>query len=95
LVRVLAVNPARLIGVARGSLQVGAAADLTVVDPDAVWVYDATTAQSQARNSPFWGERLTGRATDCLVGGQIRLRDCRILQPSPARAGEMDVEALA
>ena len=95
LVRVLAVNPARLIGVARGSLQVGAAADLTVVDPDAVWVYDATTAQSQARNSPFWGERLTGRATDCLVGGQIRLRDCRILQPSPAPAGEMGVEALA
>lgn len=86
LVRVLAVNPARLIGVERGSLRVGAVADVTVVDPDLAWVYDAATAQSKARNSPFWGRRLIGRATDCLVGGRIRLRDCRIRAPQPAPA---------
>ena len=84
LVRVLAVNPARLIGVERGSLRVGAVADVTIVDPDLAWVYDAAAAQSKARNSPFWGRRMTGRATDCLVGGRIRLRDCRILPPHPA-----------
>ena len=84
LVRVLAVNPARLIGVERGSLRVGAVADVTIVDPDRTWVYDAAAAQSKARNSPFWGRRMTGRATDCLVGGRIRLRDCRILPPHPA-----------
>ena len=84
LVRVLAVNPARLIGVERGNLRVGAVADVTIVDPDRTWVYDAAAAQSKARNSPFWGRRMTGRATDCLVGGRIRLRDCRILPPHPA-----------
>ena len=84
LVRLLAVNPARLIGVERGSLRVGAVADVTVVDPTAEWVYDATSAQSKSRNSPFWGETMTGRATDCLVAGKIRLRDSRILQPDPA-----------
>ena len=84
LVRVLAVNPARLIGVERGSLRVGAVADVTIVDPHLAWVYDAAAAQSKARNSPFWGRRMTGRATDCLVGGRIRLRDCRILPPHPA-----------
>lgn len=86
LVRALAVNPARLIGVERGSLRVGAVADVTIVDPDLAWVYDAATAQSKARNSPFWGRRLIGRATDCLVGGRIRLRDCRIRAPRPAPA---------
>ena len=94
LVRLLAVNPARLIGVERGSLRVGAVADVTVVDPDAVWVYDAATAQSKSRNSPFWGETMTGRASDCLVAGKVRLRDGRILQPDPARAG-VAVEDLA
>ena len=94
LVRLLAVNPARLIGVKRGSLRVGAVADVTVVDPDAEWVYDAATAQSKSRNSPFWGETMTGRATDCLVAGNIRLRDCRILQPDPARSAA-GVEELA
>ena len=84
LVRVLAVNPARLIGVERGSLRPGAVADVTVVDPQLTWVYDAAAAQSKARNSPFWGQRLTGRATDCLVGGRVRLRDCRVLQPEGA-----------
>lgn len=84
LVRVLAVNPARLIGVERGSLRPGAVADVTVVDPQLTWVYDAAAAQSKASNSPFWGQRLTGRATDCLVGGRIRLRDCRVLQPEGA-----------
>ena len=94
LVRLLAVNPARLIGVERGSLRVGAVADVTVVDPEAVWVYDAATARSKSRNSPFWGETMTGRASDCLVAGKIRLRDCRILQPDPAHAGAA-VEELA
>jgi dihydroorotase len=94
LVRLLAVNPARLIGVERGSLRVGAVADVTVVDPDIEWVYDAATAESKSRNSPFWGETLTGRATDSLVAGKIRLRDCRILQPDPARTAA-GVEDLA
>ena len=94
LVRLLAVNPARLIGVDRGTLRVGAVADVTVVDPEAVWVYDAATAQSKSRNSPFWGETMTGRASDCLVAGKVRLRDCRVLQPDPAHAGA-SVEELA
>ena len=94
LVRLLAVNPARLIGVERGSLRVGAVADVTVVDPDIEWVYDVATAESKSRNSPFWGETLTGRATDSLVAGRIRLRDCRILQPDPARTAA-GVEELA
>ena len=93
LVRVMAVNPARLIGIERGTLGVGAVADLTVVDPAAEWVYDAASAQSKSRNSPFWGERLTGRATDCLVAGRVRLRAGRIVQPEPAAAHPAPVGA--
>ena len=83
LVRTMAVQPARLIGVQRGSLEVGAVADVTVVDPAAAWVYDDATALSKSRNSPFWGASLTGRASDCLVAGRVRLRAGRIADPAP------------
>ena len=85
LVRTMAVQPARLIGVQRGSLEVGAVADVTVVDPAAAWVYDDATALSKSRNSPFWGASLTGRASDCLVAGRVRLRAGRIADPAPAQ----------
>ena len=85
LVRMMAVQPARLIGVERGSLEVGAVADVTVVDPGASWVYDKTTAHSKSSNSPFWGETLTGRASDCLVAGEVRLRGGQIVAPAAQR----------
>ena len=83
LVRMMAMQPARLIGMERGSLEAGAVADVTVVDPGETWVYDATTAHSKSSNSPFWGETLTGRASDCLVAGQVRLRAGQIVMPVP------------
>ena len=85
LVRMMAVQPARLIGVQRGSLEVGAVADVTVVDPGATWVYDDSTAHSKSRNSPHWGETLTGRASDCLVDGRVRLRAGQIVAPAAER----------
>ena len=98
LVRMMAVQPARLIGVERGSLEVGAVADVTVVDPGTTWVYDDSTAHSKSRNSPYWGETLTGRASDCLVAGQVRLRAGQIAAPGagqPAGAEQHDTAEAA
>ncbi len=81
-VMAMSVAPAGLIGVDRGHLAVGAVADITVIDPDVEWVYDAATCQSKSHNSPFWGARLRGRATDCVVEGRIGLRSGRIVSDS-------------
>jgi len=36
-------------------------ANLTLFDPEAMWVLNADTNRSKSRNSPFWGKELKGR----------------------------------
>lgn len=65
------VNPATLLRLNKGTLSIGADADVSVIDPDAEWKYDVRTDASKSSNSPFDGWRLRGRATCTLVGGQV------------------------
>ena len=65
------VNPARLLNLNKGTLSVGAAADVTVFDPDAEWVFQAGDSASKSKNSPFFGWKLKGRATATIVAGKI------------------------
>jgi dihydroorotase len=68
----MTINPARILGIDKGTLRVGADADVTVIDPQARWVVDPTKFQSKSQNSPFGGWKLTGRADTVIVGGRIK-----------------------
>lgn len=70
LVAMLTANPARLLGLDRGTLAVGAPADVTVLDPAREWVVDKNAFASQGRNTPFDGWRLRGRAVRTIVAGR-------------------------
>ena len=74
LVEMLAVQPAAILGLPAGTLRAGVAADVTIIDPDAEYVYSADRVVSKSRNSPFLGWSLQGRATVTMVGGEIRHR---------------------
>lgn len=71
LIELLSVNPARILGVAGGSMAVGEVADLTVIDPERSFRYDLDQVVSKSRNSPFLGWDLTGRAVLTMVGGKV------------------------
>ena len=71
LVRRLATNPARILGVAGGTLAPGAPADLVVLDPEHEWVYDPMKGFSKSTNSPWAGKLLRGRAVATFVGGRL------------------------
>jgi dihydroorotase len=71
LVRALAVNPARILGVAGGSLAAGAAADVTIIDPEQRWQVEPANLCSKSRNTPFAGWQMTGRARCTVVGGRV------------------------
>jgi dihydroorotase len=71
----LSVNPARILGVAGGSLSKGAVADVTVIDPDRIFVYTPKRVVSKSANSPFLNKRLTGKAVLTIVGGRITYSD--------------------
>jgi dihydroorotase len=64
------VNPARLLNLPKGTLAVGADADVTVFDPDHEWVFERAATASKSANSPFFGWKLKGRAVATIVGGK-------------------------
>ncbi|MGP8052092.1 MAG: dihydroorotase [Desulfobaccales bacterium] len=71
LIAKMSLNPARILGLAGGSLAVGAPADLTLIDLNREWTVDVGQFASKSRNCPFHGWTLKGRAVMTLVGGKI------------------------
>lgn len=71
LMRRLSTNPARIFELPGGSLEIGAPADVAILDPDVVWKYDPAKGYSKSRNSPWAGQGLTGRAIATIVGGRF------------------------
>ena len=64
------IAPARLLGLAKGTLSVGADADITVIDPNREWVFERGQTISKSFNNPFYGWRLKGKAVATIVGGR-------------------------
>jgi dihydroorotase len=96
LVRLMSVNPARILGVPGGSLAPGAPADVTVVDPSGTWTVDPMQLHSRSRNTPFAGMEMRGRAIVTIVGGRIVWRAAQGFvppvgtdagRPAPLRGG--------
>ncbi len=69
LLALLSTNPARLLGVPGGSLELGAEADLIIVDPDKPWRIDADALPGKAGNTPFDGLPVQGRVIHTIKGG--------------------------
>jgi dihydroorotase len=61
LVQALSSRPAQCWGQAPPRLQVGQPAELALFDPTCPWTVKATTLQSLAANTCWWGETLRGR----------------------------------
>ncbi len=64
------IAPAKLLNLAKGTLSVGADADVTVFDPDREWVFEREGTASKSQNNPFYGWPLKGRAMATILGGK-------------------------
>lgn len=71
LIELLSTNPARILGLSKGSLSVGADADVTLLDPDRPHTVDPERFRSKSRNTPFAGWRLRGQAVRTIVRGKV------------------------
>ncbi|MDD2758927.1 MAG: dihydroorotase [Methylomonas sp.] len=67
----LTQKPAEILGLNAGALTPGFAADVCIFDPKQVWEVNEHTWHSAGRNTPFWGQTLTGRVTHTLQGGRL------------------------
>jgi dihydroorotase len=64
-------GPAQVLGLAKGMLQVGADADVTLIDAQTEYTVDRREFGSKSRNSPFHGWTLKGRAAMTICAGKI------------------------
>jgi len=72
LIEKLTVNPARVLGISRGTLKPGAIADVTIIDPSAEWTIDPAKFRSKSRNCPYADWKVRGRAAAVIVGGEVK-----------------------
>ena len=63
--------PAEVLGLPSGQLGTGAAADICIFDPAAIWQLTPEALKSRGKNSPWLGYLLTGRVKTTLVGGRV------------------------
>jgi dihydroorotase len=74
MIAMMTVNPARICGLdSKGTLSVGADADVTIINANEKWTVDANDFLSKSRNCPFHGWDVTGRAISVIVAGDIKL----------------------
>ena len=71
LVEKLAFNPAKILGINKGTLNIGSVADLIVVAADREWLVEKTGLISKSKNSPFLGKKLRGLVEYTICSGKI------------------------
>ncbi len=67
----LAGNPAALLGVDAGRLEVGRQADLAVIDAERPWIVDSDKMAAAAGNTPFDRQPVQGRCIALFKGGAL------------------------
>ena len=75
LVAKMSTNPAKLLGIEKGDISVGKAADITVIDPEKEYVIDAKNFASMGKNTPFDGWRVQGKVEYTLVDGKMKVKE--------------------
>ncbi|MFL6335326.1 MAG: dihydroorotase [Pyrinomonadaceae bacterium] len=72
LVELFSVNPARIFRLeGRGTLRPGAHGDVTILDPELRWTFDAARSKSKSRNTPFDGYNFHGAPVATVVAGRV------------------------
>ena len=72
--------PAKVLGlINKGSLSEGADADITVLDLEKKYNIDVNKFESKSKNSPFNGRAVKGAAFMTIVGGEIKMKEGKVL----------------
>jgi dihydroorotase len=70
-IALLSWKPARTLGIPRGTLAVGAVADVAILDPERTWEVTRPNIKSRSFNTPFENQTMKGRAVMTLRDGKV------------------------
>ena len=80
IVELMSVNPAKLLGIEGGVLTEGAAADITLIDPDKEWTVHGQDLYTKSLFTPYEGLTLKGKAVMTIVDGEIVMKEGKVLK---------------
>lgn len=75
IVRLMCVNPRKILGIPGGSFTEGAPADITIFDINEEWTVDPDKLHGKSKNTCFKGMTLKGRVKMTLVDGKVVYED--------------------
>lgn len=67
----MSYNPAKVLGIEKGTLDEGAVADVTIINPDKEYVIDKNSFVSKGKNTPFDGYKVSGEVECTILNGEI------------------------
>lgn len=79
IVNLMAVNPAKILGLPDKSIVPGVYADLTIIDTEAEWTVDSKKFYTKGKHTPYEGRTLKGKAVATIVNGKFVMKDGEIL----------------
>ena len=71
LVEKMSYNPAKVLGIQKGTLREGSVADIVIADMDQTWEIKVEEFASKGKNTPFGGRTVTGQIHYTLVDGKV------------------------
>ncbi len=71
LVKLMVYNPADILQINTKGIKTGETADITIFDPQKEWNVDPQKFKSKGKNTPFTGDRLSGKVELTMVDGKI------------------------
>ena len=71
MVRLMSYNPARLLGIDKGTISEGKTADITIFDPNIEYIYEEKDIVSKSKNTPWIGKKLKGQVIYTIVDGKV------------------------
>ncbi len=75
IVRLMCVNPRKILGIEGGSIGRGDVADIAIFDPDESWTVEPEKLHSKSKNTCFKGMTLKGRVKYTILNGNIVYKD--------------------
>jgi len=67
----MSYNPAQILGLPKGDLQVGKEADITIIDPHTEYTINKETFVSMGKNTPFHGRKVFGQVKVTIFQGKV------------------------
>ena len=67
----MSYNPAKVLGIPKGTLDEGKIADITIIDPNKEYTIDVNNFESKGKNTPFDGYKVSGEVEYTILNGKI------------------------